>query len=159
MFKARRMDQTMSAKKGAFTRVKKASQRPMYGPRGLLVCGMNEPLRRTFLDGISALGFRDLPIVFVGAAHLDHQVGDLFQRVEEPKVMGPERAPLAIVMSGMSEKELHMLIGAYRRSRLPRPLWASLTPISEQWPLSKLLAELAAERAAMASGGKRPSSS
>lgn len=149
----------MPTTKGSFTRVRKTSQKSMYGPRGLLVCGMDEALRQAFLDGIAALGFRDLPVVFAGAAHLDRQVGDLLRLAEEATEMHPEEPPLAIVMSGMSEKELHMLIRAYRQSRMPRPLWASLTPISEQWPLSKLIAELAAERAAMESGGNAPSSS
>lgn len=139
----------MTDSKDTFTKVEKSSQKPMYGPRGLLVCGMDDAMRRSFQEGIDALGFSDLPVVFVGRVHLDDEVGDLLNRANIPPAQSPADAPLAIVMSGMTEKELHTLVGAYRQSPMPRPLWASLTPTSEHWPLGRLLSELAAERAAI----------
>ena len=52
-------------------------------------------------------------------------------------------------MSGIRENELHRIMGGYRRMGLPTQLWATLTPLSEQWHLGTLLEELAAEREAM----------
>ena len=55
----------------------------------------------------------------------------------------------AVVLSGMTERELQQILGNYRGAGLPRPLWATLTPFSENWPLSNLLDELKKERSAM----------
>jgi hypothetical protein len=51
----------------------------------------------------------------------------------------------AIIMSGFTQNELHRLMTAYRNSGQPTQLWATLTPISENWLIEKLLGELAAE--------------
>ncbi len=36
-------------------------------------------------------------------------------------------------------------MSTYRRVDLPRPMWATLTPVSKDWTVEKLLAKLAAE--------------
>jgi len=48
---------------------------------------------------------------------------------------------------------------AYRLVELPSQLWATLTPISENWSVTNLLEELAAESEAIKKqreGSKRP---
>ena len=55
----------------------------------------------------------------------------------------------AIIMSGFTQKELHKLMTAYRLAELPSQLWATLTPISENWSVTNLLEELAAESEAI----------
>jgi hypothetical protein len=57
--------------------------------------------------------------------------------------------PAAIIMSGITENELHQLISSYRKVGMPEPLWATLTPTSEGWTLRQLLTELSAEQQAM----------
>jgi len=52
-------------------------------------------------------------------------------------------------MSGFTQKELHKLMTAYRQAELPSQLWATLTPISENWSIANLLEELAAEAEAI----------
>jgi len=47
------------------------------------------------------------------------------------------------------QKELHKLMTAYRLAELPSQLWATLTPISENWSTANLLEELAAESEAI----------
>jgi hypothetical protein len=55
----------------------------------------------------------------------------------------------AVIMSGFTQKELHALMAAYRGSELPSQLWATLTPVSENWSVADLLDELAAEAEAI----------
>ncbi len=50
-----------------------------------------------------------------------------------------------MIMSGFTEQELHLFMGSYKAAELPRPLWATLTPHSENWSLLQLLTELSAE--------------
>ncbi|NNL43659.1 MAG: DUF3783 domain-containing protein, partial [Desulfobacterales bacterium] len=45
--------------------------------------------------------------------------------------------------------ELHRLLTTYRKAGFASQLWASLTPVSEEWPLENLLNELQAEKKSM----------
>ena len=58
-------------------------------------------------------------------------------------------------MSGFTQKELHHLTAIYRLAEMPPTLSATLTSISENWTLSQLLEELAAEAEAMKRQKKR----
>ncbi|MEJ2475328.1 MAG: DUF3783 domain-containing protein, partial [Desulfobacterales bacterium] len=55
----------------------------------------------------------------------------------------------AIIMSGFLQSEVHTLMTAFRQAGLPRQLWATVTPVSENWTLAALLTELAQEDRAM----------
>jgi hypothetical protein len=52
----------------------------------------------------------------------------------------------AIIMSGLTEKELHKTMAACKRRKLPPILWATLTPTSENWTVEALVSELMTER-------------
>ena len=57
--------------------------------------------------------------------------------------------PRAIIVAGITERQLQTLMAVCRQSGMKKALWATLTPISETWLLKNLLAELSAEREAM----------
>jgi hypothetical protein len=48
-------------------------------------------------------------------------------------------------MSGFTQNEVHKIMVAYRQAGLPAQLWATLTPLSENWLLADLLNELVKE--------------
>jgi hypothetical protein len=48
-------------------------------------------------------------------------------------------------MSGFTQNEVHKIMYAYRQAGLPAQLWATLTPVSENWLLAELLNELVKE--------------
>lgn len=137
-----------------FSRVTQTSQ-PLYGPRKLLICGFT-PDGLTALDAVLATAaIPDLAVVYAGRTALEETLQSLFSRKDTAGRDTPSPMPAAIIMAGITEGELHHLINAYRRAGLPNPMWATLTPTSEQWTLRQLLSELSAERQALA---KRPSS-
>jgi hypothetical protein len=57
----------------------------------------------------------------------------------------PADLPRAVVMSGFTQNEVHRIMSAYRQAGLPAQLWATLTPVSENWLLADLLDELVKE--------------
>ncbi|WP_167320864.1 DUF3783 domain-containing protein [Desulfosudis oleivorans] len=96
------------------------------------------------------MGLSPLPMIFTTETDGTVCLGDLVNRPDQSGRGGDSPGlARAIVLSGITEAELHRILTAYRESGLPRPLWATLTPTSENWPLSELLAELDAERRAM----------
>ena len=87
-------------------------------------------------------------MVFLTAGQAGSRLGELLALGDRSGYGQAAAGPRAVVLSGIAEKELHAVISAYRSRQLPEQLWATLTPTSEGWPVSRLLDELAAEREA-----------
>ena len=129
---------------GSYRRVG-ITDEPLYGPRGLVICGLSTDEQQTLLGLLTVVSFPDLPVIFAGEGDTDKRLGDLMTL---PHLHGRgEDSGLrkAVIMSGFSEQELHLFMGSYKSTDLPKPLWATLTPHSESWSLLSLLTELSAE--------------
>ncbi len=129
---------------GEFKKVGK-SEKKLHGPRKLIVCGYPELDQRALLSLLEKDDFKDLPVIFVTNRDSKKTISELLtldDRSGQDEVSDMRRA---IIMSGFTQNELHRLMTAYRNSGLSTQLWATLTPISENWPVEKLLGELAAE--------------
>ena len=134
--------------KGRFTKVGKSKKR-MYGPRGLLVCGYPEEERSEFLGLVDKAGLTGIGVVFASSHDLGTSVGNILTRENKAGFPDASNMPKAVVMSGLTQNELHRLMTAYRKAGFAGQIWATLTPVSEEWPLEKLLNELQAENRAM----------
>ncbi|MFH1983567.1 MAG: DUF3783 domain-containing protein [Pseudomonadota bacterium] len=133
---------------GSFERVSVSDNR-LYGPRKVLFCGFLAKAHPAVAALLKMVGLEDVGAIYAGPAQVGETVGDLFQL---PGGTGEGRdsdLPRAIILGGITEKELHQLMEGTRLSRMQPPLWAVLTPVSENWTLADLLRELAAERAAL----------
>jgi len=131
----------------------------MYGTRGILVCGYSSLEQPSFLSFLEQAGFQDFSVIFVTSIQSTNTLKELLAL---PNRSGHEEESdmrRAIIMSGFTQKELHKLMTAYRQAELPSQLWATLTPISENWSITNLLEELAAESEAIKKqrqGSNRP---
>ena len=134
--------------KGEFNKIDK-SDKKMYGPRGLIVCGYPEDERNKFLDFIVSINLSDVSIIFAVNEDVEKILGELFTHEHKSGITGPSDLPRAVIMSGLSQNELHDLMGSYRKAGFVSQIWASLTPTSETWTLKALLIELLAEARAM----------
>ena len=139
-----------------FSKVSQTSQ-ALYGPRKLLVCGFTAEGQALFDNVITASTIKDLPLIYATNPDLEILLSDI---LAQPGTIGrgeASRMPAAIIVAGITEGELHQLMSSYRSAGLPNPLWATLTPTSENWTLRQLLKELTAEQEALAkqSSGKK----
>jgi hypothetical protein len=135
-----------------FSRVTKSS-RPLYGPRKLLVCGFTPEGQAALEAVITATSISEMAVIYAASADLEESLANLLLRSADTGRGEPSRMPAAIIMAGITEKELHQLMASYRDAGLPSPLWATLTPTSETWTLKQLLKELSAERTALEKQG------
>ena len=129
---------------GKFKKVGK-SEKKLHGPRKLIVCGYPDLEQHALLSLLEKNDFNDLPVIFVTNQDSKKAISELLtldDRSGQDEFSDMRRA---IIMSGFTQNELHRLMTAYRNSGLSTQLWATLTPISENWPVEKLLGELAAE--------------
>ena len=121
----------------------------LYGPRKLLLCGFAAEVQPKFITLLDMIGLSSIPLVWVTQDQADIHVGELVQLDDGAGTGASSELPRAIIMSGISQNELHTLMAGCRKSGMQQPLWATLTPTSESWPIQNLLKELAAEHQAM----------
>ena len=121
----------------------------LYGPRKLLLCGFAAEVQPKFITLLEMIGLSSIPLVWVTQDQADIHVGELVQLDDGAGMGDSSGLPRAIIMSGISQNELHTLMAGCRKSGMQQPLWATLTPTSESWPIQNLLKELAAEHRAM----------
>lgn len=133
---------------GTFKKVGE-SMEPMYGPRALLVCGFTPSEQKTMIKLLDAIQLQDVPVIFATDADTEACLCELLTLPDQTGRNTDCDIERAVVMSGITEKELQQILSSYKGAGLPRPLWATLTPFSENWALSSLLEELKNERLAM----------
>jgi len=135
--------------KGNMKKVGKSSKR-MYGPRKLLVCGYSEPDRQALLLLLKENGLGAFSVIFATDDDLQKPIKELMASDSGGNSCGEVgEMKRAIIMSGFTQKQLHVLMTAYRKGKFPSQHWAALTPVSENWTVSALLDELAAEAEAI----------
>ncbi|MFP4035615.1 MAG: DUF3783 domain-containing protein [Desulfovermiculus sp.] len=134
--------------KGQFQKVNAAAKR-MYGPKVILVCGYPGDEHEPFLSFLKKTKVADFPVVFAVQTDLERQVGEIIDQNHKSGLMHSSPMPRAVIMSGVTGKEMNSLMQGYRKARFPLQLWASLTPTSETWTLQGLLSELELESRAM----------
>lgn len=143
--------------KGTFKKVKPSHTR-MYGPKGIIVCGYPAGEHAFLLDFAKAAGLDERPVIFARTEDASVRLTDLLSLSNGSGMGHPSEMPRALILSGFTQNELHRIMSAYRNAGLPSQLWATLTPISENWLLCDLLQELQREREAMlASRSRMPS--
>jgi len=130
------------------------SDRLLYGPEKLLLCGFASDAQPKLASVLKMAGLGEVGRVWAGADHRDTRLADLFELPADTGAGQSSALPRAIIVAGISERALHRLMDLCRRTGMKQALWAALTPTSETWSLAQLLDELRAERAAM-SGRKK----
>jgi len=133
---------------GEFQKVSR-SEKPLYGPRKLLLCGFAAEAQSKFMALLNMIDLAELPLVWVTEDQAGLDVGELVKLDNGTGAGVSSQLPKAIIMSGITQNELHLLMSGCRQAGMQQALWATLTPISENWPLKNLLRELAAEHGAM----------
>ncbi|MBU1041995.1 MAG: DUF3783 domain-containing protein [Proteobacteria bacterium] len=132
-----------------FSKITNSAKKRLYGPRGCLVCGYTAAEQETLLALIARWNFLDLPALFASGADMDRPVGELLAENAGYGLGQDSPLPRAIILSGVTEKELNTFMAAWKHLSLPPQNWATLTPTSEGWALIDLLTELDLERVAL----------
>ena len=127
--------------KNTFKKVGDSDQR-MYGPRGILACGYSPGEQESLLNFLENEGFNGIPVVFVPESEEEKTLGEFFKRSHLSGFQTDPGITQALILSGISERELQRLLSAFRGGAFPRPLLAALTPTSERWSVRTLLREL-----------------
>ncbi len=137
-----------------FSKIKNSAKKRLYGPRACLACGYTAAEQEILLAMMVRWNFADMPALFAGAADMDRPLGEILAGGAGYGQGQDSHLPRAVILSGLTEKELNTFMAAWKHLGLPNQNWATLTPTSEGWTLMDLLAELDLERMALAGRGK-----
>jgi hypothetical protein len=133
---------------GGFTKVENTDEK-MYGPRALMVCGYPPGEHSAVAGFVSRLIGPDMPVIFASDDMVHQRLGEILSMAAGTGMGTGSALSRGMILSGFTMKELHMLMAAYKEARLPRQLWATLTPVSEKWCLTDLMDELIKESEAL----------
>ena len=126
-----------------------SSEKRMYGPKGLVICGFPPAEHAPLADALDQIGFSDRPLIFAVEKDSTKTLKEVLSAEDRSGMGYSSTLHRAIIMSGFLQSEVHTLMTAFRQAGLPRQLWATVTPVSENWTLAALLTELAQEDRAM----------
>jgi hypothetical protein len=124
------------------------SDKSLYGSRKLLLCGFSAKAQSKFMTVLKMVGLETTSTVWATSEQGDTRLYDLLELSDGTGRGASSDLPRAVIVSGITEKELHRLMAVCRKSGMHQALWATLTPTSETWTLKQLLAEISAERRA-----------
>ena len=131
------------------------SEKPLYGPRKLLLCGFSEQVQPNFARLLELIELSGIPKVWVSDDQAGTRVDELLALDDGAGFGRPSHLRRAIIMAGITRNEMHRLMSGCRQAEMKPPLWATLTPVSETWVLEDLIEELSAERAALQKKSRR----
>lgn len=131
------------------------SDKAMYGPKKLLLCGFPAPAQPKFTAVLKMAGIQDIAVIWANEDHGRQTLSELLDLPDGSGAGEGSALPRAIIVSGITENQLHGLMTVCRKAGMQQALWASLTPTSETWPLVQLLGELQAERKALSRNKKK----
>ncbi len=133
---------------GKFDKISHSDDR-LYGSRKLLLCGFPSKAQPKFAAVLKMAGLTDVPVVWAGEDQSPMVLLDLFVLDDGNGTGKSSPLPRAVIVSGITENELHRLMMICKKTGMKKPLWAVLTPNSEKWRLGRLLNELQKEQKAM----------
>ncbi|BBO66705.1 hypothetical protein DSCA_06350 [Desulfosarcina alkanivorans] len=139
---------------GTFERVQHSDDR-MYGPTKLLLCGFSGAAQPKFKAVLKMAGLGDTEILWANESHEKTPLTDLLALPDGNGAGKASELPRAIIVSGITQNQLHGLMNLCRKTGMQQSLWAALTPTSETWALARLLTELQAERKALSGRRKK----
>jgi hypothetical protein len=136
--------------KSSFEKVSR-SEKLLYGPRKLLLCGFGAETQKKFDAMLGMVGLADVPRVWVATQQGAMTLTDLLELADGSGAEAVSALPRAVIVAGITEAQLISLMTVCKKSGMQAALWAVLTPVSEKWSVNQLLAELAREREALRS--------
>ncbi|QTA79897.1 DUF3783 [Desulfonema limicola] len=131
--------------KAAFEKITN-SDSPLYGPKKLLLCGFPQTAHSKFKKVMEYAGISDVPVVWVTDELSNSSISDILEMQDSTGQGMDSNLSRAVIVAGISQKQLHQLMEICRKTGMKKSLWAVVTPVSEKWSISNLLKELEEER-------------
>jgi hypothetical protein len=122
---------------------------PGVGPAAVLLCGFAEqevdPVGRLLAEA----GAPDHAVIRVSEAMLGGTLQAALTATAPGPAVAADKLPRAVILSGLTGRQLHAVIDGWAGAGLAPPIWASTTPHNLEFTVRDLLRELLAEQRAL----------
>ena len=122
------------------------------GPEAVLVCGFPATVEEPLRDLLARVDAPNHRVVFCTPRMVKQELGRALEpgpdETDETPA-APDELPRVMVLSGMTGGQLQNFVSTYRTAGLPRPIFASTTPINVGFPVGRLIVDLLKEQRAM----------
>lgn len=125
------------------------SEKKMHGNTAILISGFSADEQSSLSEHFPEWAMENVSLVVVATDTLSLTLAEATALPNKTNMGRTADLPRAVVMSGLQERQLNAFMRGYREAGFTRPMWASVTPHSEQWTVKYLLVELVKERKAM----------
>lgn len=133
-----------------FKKIERDDEAPL-GPPALLLCGYSPEESEAVASLLKKVEAPWHRVVLCTEAMLAQTLGEALAGGEKSaSPVPPEKLPRVLVLSGMTGAQLHALLGQYSSTQLPRPIFATATPVNLGVTVRDLLIDLLQEHRAMA---------
>lgn len=133
--------QTSDDDDGKFAKIDQGD--PAYGPPALLLFGFTPDEKQDVKGLLDEIGGDFMKIVQATSDMLDGTLWDAFGRVQVQTAQNlATDVPRMCFISGLTGEELMMLVDAFGKSKLQRPVFAALVPKNKDKLLRELIDEV-----------------
>lgn len=112
------------------------------GPRAVFVSGYSEESHKVLLDFLEEKEILELDLVPCRIDDLEKKVEEVLENHSEGELVAPEKLPPVMLWSGISHRELDLIIRNFKDNGLPRPIFATTTPHNLEFPIKTLMRHL-----------------
>jgi len=123
--------------------------KPLYGPPKAVFTGFKVDAQPELIKILQKADLGDLATAWPCKTEEELTLDEIFN-CDEKLGWGKDSELLrTIIVGGISQKKLKKFMALMKESQLEYPLWATLTPVSQNWQLKELLNELNKENIAI----------
>lgn len=121
----------------------------VIGPPAVLFCGFTPQEAMLMKTLLKAVGAEDHNILLCTEQMIMQPVGQALLATKQLPPVPPDKLPRVMVMSGMSDEQIHGVLEGYSATRLRRPIFATATKRNLNYTVRELLVELLQEHRMM----------
>ena len=118
------------------------------GPAAVLLAGFEAAEETPISQLLSGAGAPEHALIRCRVSMLDQTLHDALAEPAPGELARADQLPRVLILSGLSNRQLHAVIDGFADTGLRRPVWASATENSLQMTLKALLTHLLAEQQA-----------
>jgi hypothetical protein len=107
--------------KGTFQKLDKSTKR-LFGPKALVICGYRTAEHKPLVNALEQIGFGDRPLIFVNDKDTRKTLKEVLSAKDRSGLGVSSDLPRAMIMSGFTQEEVHVLMSVYRQAELPPQL-------------------------------------
>lgn len=117
--------------------------------RAALLCGYSIKQKTTLAEFFDHIGIPEVQFVMCTEQMIPHKLKEAFEIPDDNPPLPPEKLPRAMILSGFSSENIRDLLDNFSDCEVPRPIFATTTPVNLTFTVRELLIDILEEHKVM----------